>query len=109
MKRKKQRSKRKEYEITNERKRKRERERMGEKWSSSEINGPSCRHLLNLFIVATNIITHRYVVVVSQHGVHSMISGGKGQEDKKKGHRSPSMLALASTRRTPDDDAGRSS
>lgn len=57
----------------------------GEKWSSSEINGPSCRHLLNLFIVATNIIAHRYVVVVSQHGVHSMICGGKGKRTRRKG------------------------
>lgn len=80
----------------------------GEKWSSSEINGPSCRHLLNLFIVATNIIAHRYVVVVSQHGVHSVICGGKGKRARRKGT-VRQVCALASTRRTPDDDAGRSS
>lgn len=71
----------------------------GEKWSSLEINGPSCRHLLNLFIVATNIITHRYVVVVSQHGVHSMICGGKGKRTRRKGT-VRQVCALASTRRT---------
>lgn len=105
----KQRSKRKEYEITNERKGKRERERRERSGVLRKLTGHRVARLLNLFIVATNIITHRLCRrrFAARGAFHDL--WWQGQEDKKKGHRSPSMRSREHTERTPDDDAGRSS